>query len=151
MARKLISGGRDLRPAPWVFSRLADYIQPWDVLIVGDATGADAIAAEFAYGLGCEVMRFAADWELHGRGAGPLRNQRMIDEGKPEVAAFFPGGRGTADMFRRCQAAKIDCYTLRKADALLVQPRDGRSPIERMIDEACGVALSASGSEPPKP
>jgi hypothetical protein len=31
----------------------------------------------------------------------------MIDEGKPDRAVSFPGGRGTADMVKRIQAAGI--------------------------------------------
>jgi hypothetical protein len=41
---------------------------------------------------------YIADWNRLGPGAGHIRNQRMIDEGKPDAAVAFPGGTGTADM-----------------------------------------------------
>lgn len=39
--------------------------------------------------------------------AGPRRNQRMIDEGKPDLVVAFPGGTGTADMIERAERAGI--------------------------------------------
>jgi len=48
-----------------------------------------------------------AKWSKHGRAAGPIRNQEMIDECKPDLVVAFPGGRGTADMVRRAKAAGI--------------------------------------------
>jgi len=52
------------------------------------------------------VTTFDADWKL-GKKAGPLRNQRMIDEGRPDLVVAFPGGKGTADMVRRAEAAGV--------------------------------------------
>jgi hypothetical protein len=51
-----------------------------------------------------------ADWNTHGRAAGPIRNQRMLDEVKPELVVAFPGGRGTADMVRRAREAGVNVY-----------------------------------------
>lgn len=34
--------------------------------------------------------------------AGPVRNTRMLREGRPDVAIGFPGGSGTADMAKQC-------------------------------------------------
>jgi hypothetical protein len=44
---------------------------------------------------------------MQGKAAGPIRNQRMIDEGKPDLVIAFPGGRGTADMVSRAKKAGI--------------------------------------------
>jgi len=38
------------------------------------------------------------EWDELGKKAGPLRNQRMLDEGKPDLVVAFPGGGGTKDM-----------------------------------------------------
>lgn len=78
-------------------------------VIHGGASGADALAAGWAtMVLGQDrVEAYPADWILHGRSAGPIRNQRMIDEGKPDLVIAFPGGAGTADMVRRARKAGI--------------------------------------------
>jgi hypothetical protein len=44
----------------------------------------------------------------HGRAAGPIRNQAILDEGKPDLVVAFPGGRGTTDMVSRVQNARIE-------------------------------------------
>ncbi len=49
-----------------------------------------------------------ADWDKFGKGAGPIRNQQMIDEGKPDLVVAFPGGTGTADMVKRAKKHGIE-------------------------------------------
>jgi len=70
-------------------------------------TGADALADNWAVVNWASLVEFPADWKTHGRAAGPIRNQRMLDEGKPDLVLAFPGGRGTADMVRRAKAAGV--------------------------------------------
>ena len=48
------------------------------------------------------------DWKKYGKKAGPLRNQQMLEEGKPDLVVAFPGGNGTADMVRRAKKANIE-------------------------------------------
>lgn len=103
--RVLVCGGRDFDDGDLVFSVL-DEIRP-AVVIEGAASGADHHAHNWAINRGRLNETYAANWRLHGKGAGPLRNQRMIDEGKPDLVVAFPGGRGTADMVRRAKAAGI--------------------------------------------
>lgn len=80
---------------------------PIDLIIHGGAPGADRLAQEFADMGGIHSRSFAADWKAHGKAAGPLRNQQMLDEGKPDLVMAFPGGTGTADMVRRAKAAGV--------------------------------------------
>ena len=81
-------------------------------IISGCARGADTLGIEWAEARGMEVARFPADWETHGRAAGPIRNQQMLDDGKPDLVIAFPGGRGTADMVRRARAAGVELILL---------------------------------------
>ncbi len=55
-----------------------------------------------------QLEAYPAEWNLHGRTAGPVRNRRMIEEGKPDLVLAFPGGQGTADLVRRARAAGIE-------------------------------------------
>ena len=43
---------------------------------------------------------FPAEWQRYGRSAGYRRNQRMLDERKPDLVVAFPGGRGTENMVK---------------------------------------------------
>lgn len=109
--RVLVCGGRDYDDAARVAAELRK-VNP-SIIIEGGATGADYCAAHWAAKAGVLVETFAADWKTHGRAAGPIRNQRMIDEGKPDLVIAFPGGRGTADMVRRARKAGIEVRQVR--------------------------------------
>jgi hypothetical protein len=107
--RVVVTGGRDFDDAYMVHCALENIRSNSGIaeLIHGGARGADSLCAAWASVNGVPVQQFRADWNKHGKGAGPIRNQRMIDEGKPDVAVAFAGGRGTADMVRRCKASGI--------------------------------------------
>ena len=80
-------------------------------VIHGDARGADRLAGEVARCLGMKVKRYPADWAQYGRAAGPIRNKRMLEEGKPDlVLAFHPDlrqSRGTAHMVSIAKKAGV--------------------------------------------
>ena len=109
--RLLVTGGRDYSDEATV-TRVLNEIMP-AVLIVGDARGADALAREWATATNIErgepvlLHVFDADWDRYGKRAGPIRNQRMLDQGRPDLVLAFPGGRGTEDMCRRAKAAGV--------------------------------------------
>jgi hypothetical protein len=81
------------------------------VVIHGGCRGADTIAGMAAVAIGCAVEVYPADWDRYHRRAGPIRNQQMIDEGRPEFAvAFHPDlkkSKGTADMVRRLRQSNV--------------------------------------------
>ena len=108
--RVLVCGGRDYRRQVEVYWQLDKINRDHGVsaVITGGATGAD----EFGFYWGSkhtpvDNLQFKADWAKYGRKAGPIRNQRMLDEGRPDVVLAFPGGHGTEDMVRRAEAAGI--------------------------------------------
>jgi hypothetical protein len=107
VTRVLVCGGRDYGGSVEVFAALdrLHALRPIALVIHGDATGADEWAAWWADSRGVEERPYPAEWHLHGRGAGPRRNQHMLADGRPDVVVAFPGGRGTADMVARAQAA----------------------------------------------
>jgi UDP-N-acetylmuramoylalanine-D-glutamate ligase len=49
---------------------------------------------------------YPAKWDLHGKSAGPIRNQQMLDTGVDLVIAF-PGGKGTAHMVSIAKKAGV--------------------------------------------
>lgn len=117
--RALICGGRDLDAADvwnWLerfghqdaAERLGRRGAPRITTVIhGGARGADEGAARWGESESVPVLAFPAAWKKHGKAAGPIRNARMIRDGKPDVVIAFPGGRGTADMIRQAEAAGI--------------------------------------------
>ncbi len=69
--------------------------------------GADWQAADWSKRHDIPIRYFYADWRAHGGAAGPIRNQRMLAEGQPDVGVQFTGGAGTADMRRRLDRAGV--------------------------------------------
>lgn len=112
--RVLIYGGRDFADSETAMSVL-DYVladwKPDDGLVVvsGGARGADSIGEFWAETRGHTVEQFPAQWKLHGKAAGAIRNQQMLDSGI-DYAVQFPGGNGTADMRRRLDKAGIQVW-----------------------------------------
>lgn len=80
-------------------------------LVHGDARGADRMSERLLrYRVQFYIERYPADWEKHGKRAGPIRNQEMVDLGADVCLAFFKNGavnRGTSDCVRRAEKAGI--------------------------------------------
>jgi hypothetical protein len=105
--RVLVCGGRNYDDKGRLYIAL-DRLFPSPTLIIhGGANGADALAGQWCVDRDVACAPYYAAWETYGAGAGPMRNQRMLDEGKPHLVLAFPGGRGTADMVRRAKAAGV--------------------------------------------
>jgi len=112
MERILVCGGRDFADSAFLFGVLDMEAEQRHVarIIQGGAQGADFLARMWCNTRFVSCMNFPADWSKHGKAAGPIRNQQMIDEGKPTKVFAFDGGRGTADMIRRAKAAGIPVF-----------------------------------------
>lgn len=112
--RLLVCGGTDFDDWDLLSDELTYFLGDYgiDVVIEGEAKGADLLSRKFAEE--CEppiqVLPFPANWKKYGKAAGPVRNQQMLDEGKPDFVIAFPtpNSRGTWDMVRRAKKALGD-------------------------------------------
>lgn len=86
-------------------------IYPHEIVVVhGGAKGADTVVGDLFAAAGCVVEVHRADWQRHGRAAGPIRNQRLVELGADVVLAFPATTQpsvGTRDCVRRARAAHI--------------------------------------------
>jgi len=109
--RILVCGGRDFTDEGWILRALEGIEEIFDrditTVIEGGASGADRAGRHWAELQGRLVETFEADWEQHGRSAGPIRNKLMLIEGKPDLVLAMPGGAGTANMIKMARAADI--------------------------------------------
>lgn len=97
------------------FEKLCDVLDAMDAhceiteIIEGGARGADRLAVRWANDLRIPVREFPADWDKHGKAAGPIRNSQMLREGMPDMVVAFlaPNSRGTAHMISIAEKAGV--------------------------------------------
>jgi hypothetical protein len=117
--RILVCGGRNFDEY-WFVSKtlyslfppttddMSTWLPPSDTVIIhGNAAGADACADQWAVVNWTGLEIYEADWETYGKGAGHIRNKRMLEEGNPDLVVAFPGGRGTANMVKIAKRAGV--------------------------------------------
>jgi hypothetical protein len=107
--RVLVCGGRNYHDQEHVWTTLSELNakQPIGLLIHGAATGADRMAQAWALSRLIPDREFDANWPKYGGAAGAIRNQQVIDEGKPDLVVAFPGGPGTADLVQRAKLHSV--------------------------------------------
>lgn len=110
----LVCGGREFTDRQIVYRTLdaitkdpgKDFPRPGLTVVHGGCPrGADKLADDWCQDNGVNRIVFHARWNTEGRGAGIIRNGRMLDTMKPNVVLAFPGGNGTANMVGRAKKA----------------------------------------------
>lgn len=149
--RVLVCGGREWTDRFSIERELkflrARYGPKQMVVIHGAARGADTIAAEIADRCGMTVVAFPAHWrhtdtclpdckQPVGPKAGPIRNNQMLLEGRPEVVLAFHDdiegkSKGTKDMVIQARRRGVPVFIyghrdLSNADCVVQYVWDGR-------------------------
>lgn len=120
--RALVCGGRRFADWRYLYEMLdaVNRERPITVLIEGEAGGADEMSIRWAAERNdragrriVDVIGFPAGWDeppagVPRRALGPIRNQRMLDQGKPDLVMAFAGNDGTDDMCSRARKAGIE-------------------------------------------
>jgi len=100
--RIIVAGSRTFADYALLDRKLSHILQrltPDDTVIVsGTARGADRLAEHWAGQHRFEVLRFPAQWNVHGRRAGYVRNEQMLEVATGLVAFWDGQSRGTAHM-----------------------------------------------------
>jgi hypothetical protein len=121
-ARSLViaaGGGRDL---VWPHQRVAAELlarsggRMVHLLLHGGARGADAAIGRAAHQLGWSALVMPAQWQRHGRAAGPIRNRKLLEQAVARALVHsspgrqvsvlvlaFPGGAGTASLVQQAR------------------------------------------------
>lgn len=110
--RVIVCGSRDLTDALAIESALCA-IEPRPTVVVhGGCRGVDTIAGAWARRNGIPVEVHPAEWDAHGKSAGPRRNRHMARLGADLCVAIYTGPTlgarsGTASMLRQARLAGI--------------------------------------------
>jgi len=74
------------------------------ILLSGGAKGVDSIAKKFAQENNINFVEIKANWKRYRKGAGPIRNQKIIDSANALIAFKKPTSTGTTDTIRKAIA-----------------------------------------------
>lgn len=74
----IVSGSRRIWNEKVIEDAIIESGFPIDVIIHGDARGVDRLAGEWAIKRNIHTVVFKADWNEHGKRAGPIRNAEMV-------------------------------------------------------------------------
>lgn len=100
--RIVITGGRDNLDAT-TFIRVMKRICP-EYCVLGDCpTGVDRMALNYCEDNDIKYNIHFADWDQHGKSAGPIRNGVMLREPDIDFVLAFRGGRGTENCVKQAK------------------------------------------------
>jgi hypothetical protein len=95
------------------------------IIISGNARGADYLVEQYCKINNIENKIFPANWKKHGKAAGPIRNNLMLDE-KPELVIAFHGdirnSKGTIHTVSSARTRKIPVLIVEDVN-LIVCPK----------------------------
>ncbi len=99
--KTIIAGGRDFKDYN-LLKKQVDYYREHKGTITevvsGGAAGADSLGEMYAIENNIPIKVFNADWNKHGRAAGPMRNKQMADYADVLIAVWDGQSKGTKNM-----------------------------------------------------
>ena len=119
--RVIIAGGRDFNDYPLLKTKcdniLADKTTTHRIIVVsGAAKGADSLGEQYAREHGYAIEQYLADWGMHGKAAGPIRNAQMANSADALIAFWDGQSKGTKSMIniakRKGLGVRVISYTI---------------------------------------
>lgn len=104
--RTIFAGSRHLSSkTALTLVTIAQHEATWEITHVlhGDCRGVDKVSES----LGLPTTVYPADWKTHGKAAGPIRNQIMVDNADALIAIWDGKSRGTLDIIKRARKARL--------------------------------------------
>jgi hypothetical protein len=146
-----VTGSRMVSSHDMVYAALDKHRQGASQLMVGNARGADALAAQWGCDRGMAIELFVADWNANGKSAGYRRNATMVDSLRPDTVcvAFAPdsfpvvgwpsgrsaieglrehNARGTADCVSRMLSKGLSVVVVNVSGEFCILPPEGIVP-----------------------
>lgn len=96
------------------FEHVVDAIQlsgfEIDTIVSGGASGIDTLAVRWAREYRKNIRVFNAQWDKHGKAAGPIRNEEMAQYANGLIAIWDGRSRGTHDMIKKATKHNLKTY-----------------------------------------
>lgn len=113
MTRLAVVGTRDFSDFVYIKDKINSLGLDINLIVSGGAKGVDMVAEAYARWYGIPLLVFPVGygddqkfgWSTHGRAAGVIRNQKIVDACDEVIAFPKEGGRGTQDTMRKAEKA----------------------------------------------
>jgi len=117
----IIAGGRDF--TNYALVETAVKVSGFEItqVVSGKAKGVDTLGEVWALANNIPVEAFPADWDQHGRAAGPIRNREMAEYADALIAIWDGESKGTANMIQQARNKQLDVFIY------LVKDTDGKT------------------------
>lgn len=114
--KTIIAGSRDIDDLHLV--RDAVRRSGFDVseVVSGRARGVDRVGEEWAFLNDIPVRLFPANWDVHGKAAGAIRNAEMADYSEALIAVWDGKSKGTKNMIDIANRKNLKVYVLNLLD-----------------------------------
>ena len=109
----IIAGGRDYHNYETLLEAITEAQFDITTVVSGGANGVDALGERYADEMNKELNVFNADWETHGRAAGPIRNRKMAENAEALIAIWDGQSRGTKNMIETATKKGLLVYVKR--------------------------------------
>ena len=100
----IVAGSRDLDISPeFILDTMSIFnLKLWEIegneIISGGASGVDFAASKLDKYIGIIFKEFKADWETHGKAAGPIRNKQMAEYSDVLLLIWDGKSKGSSNM-----------------------------------------------------
>ena len=116
--RVIIAGSRDITVSD---EDMDAHVDEWERIhgtrlrsvVCGMARGVDTSGRMWAEQRGIPVWHYPADWDTHGRSAGPIRNREMAENADGLILVWDGSSRGSANMLSQARQHKLRIYEVR--------------------------------------
>ncbi|MEK0346434.1 MAG: SLOG family protein [Nitrosopumilus sp.] len=106
MKKIAVVGSRDFTDYLLLAEILELFFDKGFEIISGGAEGADSLAENYATRKRLKCTVFKADWDVHGKSAGFIRNQLIVDAADIVVAFWDGVSKGTKDTLDKAHKAR---------------------------------------------
>lgn len=111
--KTIIAGSRDITEYELVVQAIAESGFVITEIVCGMAKGVDMLGYRYAKDHRIPVKEFPADWNTHGRAAGPIRNKEMALYADALIALWDGVSKGTKNMIDLATKQGLRVYVKR--------------------------------------
>jgi len=109
VVKVIIAGGRSFIDYDLLCRKADVFLSRQDKveIVSGAAKGADKLGEQYGLERGYDISRFPADWGLHGKRGGYIRNEEMAQYADALIAFWDENSRGTKHMIDIAELYKL--------------------------------------------